>query len=458
MTLADRIARLNQLADAAEAQAVSADTARRIAREAQAWPDHRRAVSTYGFHFNDEGAETAYSGVEKVTVPAELPSKEVAWELKHTQSSDTADAPNIRYRVQIETAGPCTVSATDARGVSLMRDKTVLSSAVFDLASGSVRLRATDYVLRLRVVRYTERAEGEIILGPFDADGLVTARAIGHGSFTCEVASDYHTEAGVSPSTSPVWRAPAPGIGDAGSEATLERGLPWSVRRLTAMGLEAPRWSESVRAGLSALESELVVYDEPQVYDGASYWAGVGEWAVVAPDVAPEFDAVPRYYAYVWGRIELDPETPTLVEAYDLVTGRPGSPLVEGAWLVKTTDPSALRVVGHSTLYGEPLRAESDPLAHPLIPTRRSVGGVDYVPAGTYHRAETMESPSGVLVRVRGRGILRAIELRVEATATSPGAGSVVDVRREDLRRYWAAADDPRPVADTTGRGTFNPA
>ena len=63
--------------------------------------------------------------------------------------------------------------------------------ARLDIRRGGVTLSATRPIEAIRIWRFDKRYSGEAVFGPFDVEGLISARAVGHGAWSAEVASDY---------------------------------------------------------------------------------------------------------------------------------------------------------------------------------------------------------------------------------------------------------------------------
>ena len=56
--------------------------------------------------------------------------------------------------------------------------------------SCALTISASATILGIDVRSFRARAEGELILGPFDMEGTAEAKAIGNGDWTAEVASN----------------------------------------------------------------------------------------------------------------------------------------------------------------------------------------------------------------------------------------------------------------------------
>lgn len=462
MKLLDRIDRIQAQAVRlkAESEAVTARNAieKRLGSQVQ----RKAAILSAGFLFNPEGAETHYSGAHRVSVPSRLPSKEVGWDLNSSMTApasvtkgDAASTPErtaIRYRVLVEVESPGSISAytgqTTAQGggALLMKDRTIQDRAVLDFQSGSVRLVSTSYITRISVFRYTERIEGELILGPFNFNGVVSAKTIGFGNFTTTVASDYIYNS-VSATS---WKAETYGT----PLTQRVEGSPWSLQRLTDRTIAEPVFGPTVHAGRTAEPSTDVKIEVPTAYDGAVYWAGLGDWVVYGASDAPEFEPIPSYYTYVWGSITAR-EGAGRVTAFDLTTGRPADPTRDGYYIVRCQDPSFVTINGANSSYGEPMRFTSDAGAQDQVARHYDLHGAVIIPPGIYKRTVAHEAPEGVLVKVRGSGTLKAIEFTIVSTSHSPVGHVLTKKFRVDLSQYWSASDSPSRGAVTTGRGQF---
>lgn len=188
----------------------------------------------------------------------------------------------------------------------------------------------------------------------------------------------------------------------------------------------------TTRRGHEPFEPEQVVETD---HDQHVYWRGIGEWTTLAGAEAPSFDRIPGDWTYVWGRAE-----GPIDRAYDLQTGhRTEDTSTEGAYLLKSHAPDDVDIEGTHAARGGP------------IPERRAT-----LPPGEYVRADRTRSPKGVLVRLDGRGLARAIELKC-TRRLGPGGREQTRTRRIDLTRYW----DPRTAASNTvqseGPGVFLP-
>jgi hypothetical protein len=259
------------------------------------------------------------------------------------------------------------------------------------------------------------RSKGSVLLGPFEAEGWVSASPKGHGSWAAEVASnqvyDATLEAGqVEPSltmhSGSVWRGagreslPANYV-EGIAHDTLVRLDPAKAEPLDFLGEVS---AGTVHTGHEEWKIESTTALDHSVYD---YWRDIGEVFGMSPADAPGFDQVYGKWAYVWG-------IPSGIErAISLANGEEVETPVntEGAYLVKIAFPDDFEVEGTFAAKGTP------------VPESRST-----LPPGTHARATRTESPGEVFVEVSGTGLLRGIEL-TERVPMGPEGMEVTQTR-----------------------------
>jgi hypothetical protein len=366
--------------------------------------------------------------------------------------------------MEIQLRGAGTVSARTPSGAILFKNRRIYGESVIDVDRGSVVLEASQPIERLQLYRYAKRAEGEIVIGPFQAHGVVTAEAVGHGAWTCEVGYDYdvykelsggelHQLEGLPPyqtdQTLQTWDLYGQG------EGNHQGQLQYTIARRFDRSLPAPTFQSELECGKIYKESETVTYETPHKVSfeepAADYWTGMGEWTTLSETEAPDMDQDFGYWTHVWGRISAD-----LDVCYDLATGQRVSPQraaeYSGQYLVKSADTQTpvADVDGWMSAYGEPMRVFDDPvlLAHNQSPRLyRHQGGV-IVPPGEHLKMPYELRPRRFVIRAQGHGILRAIKIRVRSNYGRPDSTLTETVYREELSSY----KDPDTAFDRSGR------
>lgn len=337
---------------------------------------------------NEEGVETFRNGTEQVDLSSlDLPARSVEWELDEGS-----------YRLRLEMEGPTSVSVESLEGETIVNARKTDGTAILDLNSEAVRVTAERPIQSLRLERHVSRSKGTVLLGPFEAEGWVSATAKGHGSWTIRVASnqvyDASLDAGSArPSLTKhsgfVWT----GAGRESSPSEPAQGLAHdTIVRLDPTKAKDLDFLDEVSAGVVHKDHEEWKIESTTALDHSmyDYWRGLNKTLGLSPDEAPGFDPVYGRWAYVWG-------IPSGVErAINLANGEEVETPVttEGAYLVKIAFPEAFEVQGIYTPKGT------------AVPTSRST-----LPPGTHARATRTESPGEVFVEVSGTGLLRGIEL-----------------------------------------------
>lgn len=431
-----------------------------VVREFDAQAKIRRLpILSRGFAFNTEGAETLAVQANPVNIKLALPSKEVSWNLNSTSATDRS--LRIKYRVVIELDKPGQVTAT-SRGSSIMTSRNVIKTAVLEFNTGDVTLSSNSYILKCEISRFDERSEGELILGPYNFDGVVSARAIGFGNITTDLAIDYRVNATQSYTDTPAIQLDIdepPQVGQGLDQIALDNenlaSVPWSRARLVLRDLPGPRWSSQVAAGSRFVSVDDMLVTAPTVYNGEELWAADGEWAILPNALSPYMSDTPRYYTYLWGRVTQGSNS---LVVYDARTGQKTGGGTPGIYMLETINPSQIVYEGEIFAYGEPVRKIDDPLSESYIINFPKRGGVYVIPPGRYKKVVRSNSPTEVLVRLRGKGLVRQIEFTVTSTGSGPVATPTTEVLRVDLANYWDTHDEPKiseTNPSTSGVGVY---
>jgi hypothetical protein len=239
-----------------------------------------------------------------------------------------------------------------------------------------------------------------VLLGPFEAEGWVSASPKGHGNWTATVASNQVYDATLSAGqaepaltffSDDVWRGT--GRESAAGSGVISGGLAHdTLARLDPARAQDLRFLGEVSAGTLHTGHEKWAPESTADLDHSSYsyWRDLGETFGLSRTDAPGFDPVYAKWAYVWG-------LPSGVgRAISLANGEEVETPVttEGAYLVKIPFPDEFEVEGTYAAKGT------------AVPKDRST-----LPPGTHARATRTESPGEVFVRAKGTGLLRGIEL-----------------------------------------------
>jgi len=424
------IEEMNQMARAHLRRVEQAEKRQEIESEARQ-PLRRSPITSSGIQYTEEGIETHPVASEEIDVPAQLPAKEAALSVRPA-----------RYRMELRLERPGAVDVF-RDGTQIVRSRRVSGRAVMDVEGGRFTVKASAAILDLRMRRFEGRSEGTLVLGPFEAEGTVEAKAIGHGDWAARVASNRVYEgtldgSGDVPSlhlTGNVWEGPPAGESlPAGRGNPIEDGWPWAVARRFESGLEPPNWASSAQAGTTTSGHEEITSAGVIRLDHSAYryWRGVGQWTLLAGENAPSFDEVPGRWTYVWGTAE------GAERAYSLKTGRRTDPTAEGTYFVKG-DPSQVDITGAHAAQGHPLPESRETLA----------------PISGRWRAEKSRHPGQVLVKLEGSGLARAIEIKT-TRRKGPKGMEAASTRRIDLSKLWPpqAKDVPSPQRPE-GRGIF---
>ncbi|RME29016.1 MAG: hypothetical protein D6800_03115, partial [Candidatus Zixiibacteriota bacterium] len=296
-------------------------------------------IKSRGFRFHSEGAETLGLDAEEVNIPLVLPALEVEWHLRRAN-----------YRVEIQTGRPASLNVY-VRGEIKVYRRRVIDTAVLDLNDADqVRITSTAPILSVRVTRFARRAEGELILGPFYGNGVLSARAVGFGTFEVNVASDTVFEGSFSglsfTPTGNKWVGGSPSMGTSTTSPVV--GQPWSlVRRF--VDVDDPVWATDVRVGRNFKSAQEIKLESTTLMEPGAYWTGQGRWLVMTGINAPLMSREVVYYTYIWGTAQGHDR------AWDMTTGRRGSADTPGWYLLASSDPDQVVINGLCFAHGEPL-------------------------------------------------------------------------------------------------------
>lgn len=388
-------------------------------------------MSVRGMEFTSEGVETPVLAGSEVGLTFSLPSDTVRWNIKPA-----------RYRVSVQTRGPAVLDVNNAEtGEAIIRSRRTGGRAVLDIRAGAVEMTATSPIEDVEVLRYDNRASGEIILGPYRAEGVIEAETVGHGSWTTEVASNPMVAGELSVEGTPRFT----GSGEVWRGQSLQEKQPgrpespmlyWSVaNRFPGAPNADLKFRSSVRAGRTYSGHTKTEITQPKPTPSGAFWKGIGQWRVMGGSDAPAFDPRPALWTYVWGQASGHER------AYDARTGRPAEPTSQGVYLIRTTEPSSVEIDGTHAGYGAPFTADSKQTITP----------------GTYAQAAVTDAPKQVFVRLKGKGLAREIKLK-ETRKRGPQGMSLTDTRRIDLAEYFRPGIDRTHNLTTGGRGAFLPA
>lgn len=425
-----------------------------------------------GFERTSEGWETAPTSSEFVALALSLPARQVAWDLE-----------DASYRLEIELERPGVITARTPEARAVFTNRRVVGVGVLDLSQGRIILQASEPIIRLNLVRFSDRALGELIIGPIEGlSGFVTAEVTGHGDFTCELAYDYAVPGSLVVGTTGVVELAPP---TTKKEALFGAGVPYSVARLVT-DTDEPRWADQIILGKTYGESESVVFamsptpNSPLASEKADYWGGLHAWRPFLPPESPQHATRPGVWTHLWGRVEEDPNG-VVLRAYALDTGQevsPGDTRANGRWLLYREDDvwsdethltrsATARAVRDDTLVmsgvwcatGEPYRYEDDELVLPGEPVLSVRAGRVIMPTNNAVACPYEERPTALLIRIRGRGLARAVTLTAETRADNPGADPVTTTHREQLSHYLRPDDQSGSERSVSGPalGTFRP-
>lgn len=427
-SLRRRILRLNQIARDRLTYVADAHETARIERELLSAAPLRLPLESKSVLFTDEGVETPFLEAEEIDLELTLPAYKIGWDLIPAS-----------YRLEISLEGAGTLTARRPDGSLLFKNRRLERRAVLDFSDGQIRLEASSPITRIRLARFTTRAEGSILLGPFRASGIVRAKIVGHGDFRVELAHDedvpYRIERTALVSDdryAGTWSV-------YGSEQ--KPGLSYSIARQFDPALPAPAFQRELACGKIYQEPEATTGD---YYDDvpADFWRGVGNWAAPGEIDEPSFSTERGFWAYLWGTASGD----QLLEAFDASTGTPAQLATvasrTGFYLIKAfaATEEELEVVVNGTIAaaGEPLRLSSDPVlpAHNTNTylTRTPTGVL--VPKDDLVRLPYELRPDRFLVKITGRGILRAVEFTVRHNTHRPDGVYEETIYREELSNY----------------------
>ena len=412
-------------------------------------------LRSQSFQYTAEGAETPWIEADVVRLPTlRLPSKDIGWDL--------ADG---LYRIELTLDAPGTFTVARADGAELIRNRYTARTAVVDVSYGALRIASTTAIREVRVLRMVRRTPGEIVLGPFEADGEVRVSVVGHGGLEAQVAWDYDVYRRIVrgrdglPELAPTravrhWteaqaaalKAPAQG----------PRPIPYSVAvQFVEPGmpdLPDPLWRSTLRCGrVLDGDPETNVYEQQQVVDAQTaadrdYWLGVGKWGRLPGDAHPAFEPEGGVWTVLWGRVARGAELLTSAYAANGQQVPPDQLSVPGRYLLRRDDygwyddatlepdgsvlykrevffgdAQAVELDGVWCAYGEPLRYSDDPLADLREPVLRRSGSSVIIEEGEYLELPYATYPRRFLIRVQGAGVLRAVDVHVTSSSEGPG-------------------------------------
>lgn len=432
-------------------------------------------LDSQGIAFNEEGIETHFAGAEVLDLGLSLPTTRAQWML----------TPGT-YRIAVTTQGSARLTAETRDGSTLFKDRRTTGYAVVDVGSGDVVLKSTQPMTAIRVMRYTRRAHGEIILGPFQGtDGVVSVNPVGHGNWTAEVAYDSYIEGAYvnglfEPVDSTLISDTFDGIAEYTGEGLHQITQPAGAERYSSVSrflspVPSLSWESELKVGVVPTRRlvDTQTFSHYTQFDAASMllWAGVGEWEGFASLMSPSFTELPGWWTYVWGTCAVE-DPALLLAAYDMLTGRPVTATVAstvpGMYLICVMAENTAARDQHTTIsgshgrFGMPVLRDDDP-RHRLDPVtsayHRLHTGAYTVTPGTYTRVPVETFNRHFLIRIRGEGTLKALEVTTRSTLAGPGGEAFAHTVREPLSSYFEASSIGLPfVKQNDGAGLFLPA
>lgn len=390
-----------------------------------------------GVVFHDEGLETIAGGRRDITPTFSLPAREVEW-----------DFEDGAYEIEVQVSSPATLTLRTLEGRVIVENRRVFSTARLDIRSGGVVLESTAPIEHMRIWRFEKRYNGSAVFGPFSAEGIVSAKVIGHGSWKVQVASNYVMPGAFVPNGGAmtfsregdaIWRGRGP------ESTTLpipQSGVPYSKITLLGAPPEPLLFGSSVESGRVAVLHETIEFDAPTEVDfdsSVSYWALPNRWKRMGA-LTTASDR-PVYQTHVWGRVE------GAGRVFDARSGKEVSQSgAEGQYVAQAQELSAVNITGTYAAQGEAVRLTTDPKALTVAATPAGEGRA-VLPAGTYHKVEYAENPTGVYVKIEGRGQARAIELQVQCSCDSLEGHIIERTKRIDLAPFFDAQSRSTPSA-----------
>lgn len=222
----------------------------------------KTAVENQGFIFTPAGAETYTTEAVVAGVSPDLPANEISWDVSGEMGV------RVYFKVQRDAA---IVNAIDGAGKIVARDVRVFGPHVLDLPKGKITLLSSQPFQSFQLVRYVKEYPGQLILGPFDIEGNVSARAVGFGDFDTSVACS---------------------VPDA--------------------------FSPTVIAKASFAKAETVILEDDSRLDPSKrYWNIDEPFKRLEQTLRPELSTSDSFFCYAWGPLSGEIEV-----AWDLVTGK----------------------------------------------------------------------------------------------------------------------------------------
>lgn len=468
MSLLSRITDLNKKARARLKQVQDIEVYNRIVDKFNL-PRIKVPIFAESVRFNTEGAETFYTGAEELDLGISLPTTEASWDLLAG-----------KYRLYIRLAKPGTLSAYNIDGTEIFKDRRIFESAVIDLNVGKVRIRSTSAITDLSLLRYKARQEGEVIIGPFSGyDGHISAEVVGFGNFTCEVAYDSHIDGELNDGVfiangSPTLLSNTTTVDPITLQANaVSDGVAWTTAQRFLDNPPYLSWTTEIPVGLIANTAETteITFSELTAVDPTTeiYWGGSGDWSQLSQVETPNMEFNTAWWTHVWGTASVD-DTVAFVAAYDLSTGRrideASVRTITGNYLIGIDGTSldavkaGVTITGRHASFGSVMRLATSALNdfRPDTPSVYKLGSNYHVPAGTYLKTPIRGFNQNFVIRIKGKGLIKAVDIRIRKTELSPIVDDDVVVIRESLADYFDIHSDiPKEVPELSGPGLFIP-
>jgi hypothetical protein len=423
----DKLNRIEELARERSSDIDELEALNSLKPQVQSVP--RTPHRTRGLEFMEEGIATPRTAGEEVEVSFSLPAPSISFNLR----------PG-RYEVRLCLGGSGSVDVYDISSEKqLVKSRRTTEKVVLDLEGSAFRIEGTPRIRQVEIRQYKRRQTGVLEVGPFRAQGIVSASVVGEGDWTATVASAPAFEGSIDFSQNPpayngdgtLWRGTPPSDSQPDPPESYVSG-PIAHRFSGAPALDL-EYARQMRAGTVLSSYETRKLEEPADTGPGMWWDGLGEWMVLGGSDAPAFDPRPGFWTHVWGSAS------GADKAYSLRTGRPATP-TNGAYLIRTEDPESVDIDGIHGHRGRPFTEEEKPRLTP----------------GTYAHAEVEQAPERVFVKLRGSGIARKIQIE-ERQRLGPEGMEVTSTRRVDLADFFrpGTRGTHSPVAE--GQGQFLP-